>query len=109
MSEPWKWLLFVGLLGWLAIHVWDSRPGQITPQNFERIEEGMSREEVEELLGSSGVAAPTTWVGYSAPREPELILSWRRNRDDGTLLVRIFVGFTDEKVVSKRFEDAYSD
>jgi hypothetical protein len=43
--------------GWVALLV-TSRPG-VTPENYERIQEGMTRPEVEALLGGSGVKS---WI-----------------------------------------------
>jgi len=43
------------------------RPERITRENFERIKEGMSQAEVEEILGPPGdyTTEPTDWENYS--------------------------------------------
>ncbi len=80
------------MLSALAL-LWSPHPG-VTKANFDRIEEGMTNAEVEQLLGGTGLP----FHGF-AHHEPPRTFVWEG--DDGSV---VFVEFTDNSVMSKKWE-----
>ena len=74
-----RWIVLAGILAacvWLALAVLallPPRPG-ITPANIQRIEEGMTLAEVEEILGGPGVER---W-----PRFDTHVVTWNHPHDE---------------------------
>jgi hypothetical protein len=91
------------------------RVGQVTCANYERIEKGMSMEQVEELLGSAGEL--TECVPQSCDRSEllpgkpgrnvnvvwgEKMYIWANKRH----WIHVYIGFTKGRVVSKYCSEA---
>jgi len=89
-------------VGMIGVSVWDYySKGQFSHVNFERIQIGMSREKVVELLGSPGEettsipSRPASFQESGATGKGDSFLRWNDVSRD------IYVGFIDGSVSSK--------
>jgi hypothetical protein len=107
----WGWLAAVVLL-YVAVGVlflWWYQPGCFSEVNYDRIQPGMSREQVAELLGSPGKeteSIPGHPPYYHQPGYPpgwtgviwgDTFIRWQDGHRD------IYVGFAEGRVTSKHF------
>jgi hypothetical protein len=88
-----RWVVLAGMLvacvclTLAVLALLPPRPG-VTPANFERIEDGMTHEEVEKILGGPGVEIDRLeYVFWTSPAQTARIsvLAWE-HRYDGTYL-----------------------
>lgn len=85
------------LLGAYGVLWWTAGSEPATPENFERIREGMTEEELEALLGASG---KESW-----DRQDPEAGRWGRSLHWGGPGLGIFVEIEGGRVVSKQFFD----
>jgi hypothetical protein len=103
---PSAFALFV-VAGVGLLYVWQNRPGRFSYSNFQRIQNGMTREQVTELLGSPGEetesipgfppyvpGAPPGWTGVVWG---DTFVHWQSGDRE------IYVGFLKGRVTSKHY------
>jgi hypothetical protein len=95
--------------GIVALFFWLARAGVASSFNYDRIQPGMSREQVEALLGSAGTevkSIPGVQPDMQAPGAPpgwtgvvwgDTYLYWESGPD------QIWVGLSEGRVVSKHY------
>jgi hypothetical protein len=97
------------LIAAATLVAWVYRPGCFSQANYERIQVGMSREQVAELLGSLGeetknipgypsyVRLPGAPPGWTGVVWGDTFVHWRDGHCD------IYVGFAEGRVTSKHY------
>jgi hypothetical protein len=108
-----SWLI-ASAAAWLTVaagllYSWADRPGSFSHSNYQRIENGMSREQVAELLGSPGeetktipgfpayVHLPGAPPGWTGVVWGDTFVHWQSGSRD------IYVGFFEGRVSSKHY------
>jgi hypothetical protein len=94
-NRPYRWLvvlILAGTLGGLGLLILRTPPPKVSRENFAKIYEGMTFEEVEEILGASlfSIGLYHTEAIYSGQRPPP----WEPEQID------ILVSFEDGRVES---------
>jgi hypothetical protein len=111
VQRKWGWILAITLLtiAVSSIYAWVNQTGCFSYANFERIQVGMSREEVADLLGSFGqettsipgyppyVHLPGAPPGWTGVVWGDTFVHWE---DDGR---EIYVGFSNGRVTSTHY------
>jgi hypothetical protein len=99
----------VALLAVVGLYAWVNWPGRFSYSNYERIEVGMSRERVAELLGSPGeetktipgfpryVFRPGAPPGWTGVVWGDTFVHWQDGNRD------IYVGLSEGRVASKYY------